>query len=208
MLNLLQKGLGTLWHFGIWKIRNQGLEKKQGKCKATTVKVTRTNQGKIKVFTFLLYYSMHLRAEGEHQATDIYFDTESSDQYLKKCMVAVSGVTSQQNQVCRDTFCHCDWRSLYQSLLRSWGINSFKDCEKSMKRPKETTFQTRHCYEQDKTTAVNFSLGPGQGTAVTAPREKTARHTDLKHLSGISCTKLRVYLIPQNTSGKEPAAHK
>lgn len=77
-----------------------------------------------------------------------------------------------------------------------------------MKRPKETTFQTRHCYEQDKTTAVNFSLGPGQGTAVTAPREKTARHTDLKHLSGISCTKLRVYLIPQNTSGKEPAAHK
>lgn len=26
---------------------------------------------------------MHLRAEGEHQATGFYFDTEISDQYLK-----------------------------------------------------------------------------------------------------------------------------
>lgn len=75
-LNLLQEGLGTLWHFGMWKNRNQGLEMKQGKCKATTVKVTRTNQGKIQVFTFLLYYSMHLRV-------DVYFDTEISGQYLK-----------------------------------------------------------------------------------------------------------------------------
>lgn len=81
-LNLLQEGLGTPWHFGIWKNRKQGLEKKQGKCKATTVKVIRTNQGKIKVFTFLLCYSMHLRAEGE-LSNWVYFNTEISDQYLK-----------------------------------------------------------------------------------------------------------------------------
>lgn len=120
-LNLLQEGVGTLWHFGTWKNRNQGLEKKQGKCKATTVKATRTNQSKIKVFTFLLYYSMHLRAEGEHQATDIYFDTEISDQYFKNALW-LSQVLLPNKTKSAETLLVTDWRGLYQSLLSSWRI--------------------------------------------------------------------------------------
>lgn len=50
------------------------------------MKATKTNQSKIKVFTFLLFYSIHLRVEGEHQATDVYFDTEISEQYFKNAL--------------------------------------------------------------------------------------------------------------------------
>lgn len=52
----------------------------------------------------------------------------------------------------------------------------------------------------------NFSKGPGQGTAITAPRERTARDTDLKCLSGISCIPSEFILHPKIPQGGELAA--
>jgi len=58
---------------GCEKTEPRNSKRNKGSARKQQWKSARTNQDKMKVFISFRYYSRHLRAEGEYQATDAYF---------------------------------------------------------------------------------------------------------------------------------------